>query len=106
MNVSFNDKEKKIVSCIEEITGVKPKIEQEKPVEKADNLRKYRIKKILLLSSSYDYFLLEEEGRLSTLFKERHSYDEIEVPPEITHVESGEKCLKLLGENNFDLLIV
>ena len=106
MNISFNDKEKKIVSCIEEITGVKPKVDQESIVKKADNLRKYRIKKILLLSSSYDYFLLEEEGRLSSLFTERHSYDESEIPPEITHIESGEECLKLLGENNFDLLII
>jgi len=106
MNVSFNDKEKKIVSCIEEITGIKPKIVREIASKKADDLRKYRIKRILLLSSSYDYFLLEEEGRLSTLFKERHSYDESESPPEIVHVESGEECLKILGENNFDLLII
>jgi len=106
MNISFNDKEKKIVSCIEEITGVKPKVDQESTVKKADNLRKYRIKRILLLSSSYDYFLLEEEGRLSSLFTERHSYDESETPPEITHIESGEECLKLIGENNFDLLII
>ncbi len=50
-------------------------------------------------------FLLEEEGRLSNLFKERHTYDS-ESPPEITHVESGEECLKRVSKNNFDLIII
>lgn len=105
MKISIDDKEKKIVSCIEEITGIKPKIDQENTIKKVDNLRKYRIKKILLLASSYDYFLLEEEGRLSNLFKERHTYDS-ESPPEITHIESSGECLKRVSKNNFDLIII
>lgn len=104
MNVSYIDKEKKILSCIEEITGLKPSI-PEIPTKKVEDLRRYQIKKILLLSSSYDYFLLEEEGRLSSILKERHFLDE-SSGTEVVHVELAEECLSVLEKNSYDLLII
>jgi len=88
----INDKEQKIKTTIEEITGIKPEITQEISYDLLKDYRSFKIKKILLLSSSFDYFLLEEEGRLSGLLAKYCSYDTQEKPPEITHIETGKDC--------------
>lgn len=103
----INDKEEKIKSTIEDITGKKPDIKHEILYDLVKDYRTFQIKKILILSSSsFNYFLLEEEGRLKTLFSEISKYDDNYSAPEIIHVETGEDCLKLLEKNVFDLLII
>ena len=104
--MSKNNKEQIIQKKIEEITGLKTDINQEVCFDLVKNFRRYRVKKILLLSSSFDYFLLEEEGRLSSLFNEWCSYSDEGTPPDITHVETGEECLRIIDKENFDLLII
>lgn len=64
----INDKEEKIKSAIEEITGKKPDLKHEILYDLIKDYRTFQIKKILLLSSTFNYFSLEEEGRLKTLF--------------------------------------
>ncbi len=105
MNIQFNDKEKKIINSIIEITGVKPSIIKQQESEKEPIREPYYIKDILLLASSYHFFQLEEEGRLSFLLKEYAETYGRKVPPRITHVETREECLKLLTERSFDLVI-
>jgi len=104
MNIRFNDREKKIIRCIEEITGVTPHIVHEPEGKQSPDTDLFHIKNILILSSSYNYFLLEEEGRLSTLFTERQTEDN--NIPMITHVESSEECQALLKKKTYDLLII
>jgi len=108
MNTSFNEKEKKIISVIEEITGITPTRNQEPDdnTKEKTTVPLFRIKRILILASSYNYFLLEEEGRLGTLFTERHLYEKNNVPPDITHVESWKECVERLDKENYDLLII
>jgi hypothetical protein len=106
MNIRFNDKENKIIQCIEDITGVKPTIAQETEREHLTDHRPFHIKNILLLSSSFHFFQLEEEGRLRTLFTERQMYSEQVSVPSITHVETGKECLELLKKNMYNLLIL
>ena len=106
MNIRFNDKENKIIQCIEDITGVKPTIAQETEREYLTDHRPFHIKNILLLSSSFHFFQLEEEGRLRTLFTERQMYNEQVSVPSITHVETGKECLELLKKNMYNLLIL
>jgi hypothetical protein len=106
MNIRFNDREKKIISCIEEITGITPSIVKQQELEKEQHVEPYHIKQILLLSSSYHFFQLEEEGRLSSLLQEHYAPLGREAPPQITHVEGKEDCLSLLTNQQFDLVIV
>jgi hypothetical protein len=106
MNIRFNDKEKKIISCIEEITGITSSIIKQKELEKEHQVESYHIKQILLLSSSYHFFQLEEEGRLSSLLQRHYESYGHEAQPQITHVESEEECLSLLKNQQFDLVIV
>jgi hypothetical protein len=106
MNIRFNDKENKIIQCIEDITGVKPTIAQETERVRPSDYRSFHIKDILLLSSAFHFFQLEEEGRLRTLFTERQMYNEQDSVPSITHVETGKECLELLKKNTYNLLIL
>jgi hypothetical protein len=106
MNIRFNDREKKIISCIEEITGVTPVIPSSKDQEKEQQIKPFYINKILLLSSAFHYFQLEEEGRLSSLLREYCARDGRVTTPTITHVESQEECLSILSSNSYDLFII
>jgi hypothetical protein len=106
MNIRFNDREKKIINCIEEITGITPTISIQPEPEKEQQIEPYRIKQILLLSSSYHFFQLEEEGRLSSLLQENYASHGRDSPPQITHVESQEECFSLLKNQRFDLVII
>jgi hypothetical protein len=106
MNIWFNDREKKIIDCIEEITGVTPTIVKQKELEKQHHVEPYHIKQILLLSSSYHFFQLEEEGRLSSLLQGHYESYGHDAQPRITHVEGEEECLSLLKNQYFDLVII
>lgn len=106
MNIRFNDREKKILSCIEEITGITPTITKQQELEKEQRVESYHIKQILLFSSAYHYFQLEEEGRLSSLLQGYYASYGREDPPHITHVESQEECVSLLTNQQFDLVII
>ena len=100
------EKEKKIISAVEEITGIKIKTEKKKSHEFIKKFRQFQIKKILLISSTFDYFLLEEEGRLKNLFSKSYSYNKDEAPPDISHVETGEDAIKHIQKEEYDLIII
>ncbi|MFX0174138.1 MAG: PEP/pyruvate-binding domain-containing protein [Candidatus Hodarchaeota archaeon] len=64
-----------------------------------------RINKVLLVSSYYDNFILEEDGRLSDqIFEEFHNLN-LRTLPSITRVTSAKEALKLVKEKEFDLVI-
>jgi len=99
-------KEEAIKKKIEEITGHKPKESSTFVLETGKHIRPFSIKKILLLSSSYDYFLLEEEGRIEKLFHHIYPKDLPLQPPEIIHVESVKEAENYLDDDQFDLFII
>ncbi|MHA2108091.1 MAG: PEP/pyruvate-binding domain-containing protein [Candidatus Hodarchaeales archaeon] len=64
-----------------------------------------RINKVLLVSSYYDNFILEEDGRLSDqIFEEFHNLN-LRTLPVITRVATASEALSLLDEHSFDLVI-
>ncbi len=64
-----------------------------------------RINKVLLVSSYYDNFILEEDGRLSDqIFEEFHNLN-LRTLPSITRVASAKDALTLVKEKEFDLII-
>ncbi len=99
-------KEEAIKNKIEQITGFKLKDKSNLILETGKHLRPFSIKKVLLLSSSYDYFLLEEEGRIEKLFHRIYPKDLPLQPPEISQVESKKDVEYFLDNDQFDLLII
>jgi len=100
----MDKKLEKIKGAIEEATGKSPKIRAAKT--SSENLEASLVSDVLLFSTSYDYFLIQEEGRLDSLVEEKFSYGGIRQPPNIHHVETEENCRKNLQELQTDLLII
>ncbi len=75
-------------------------------LKKFQKLMRYKIQEILLVSSIYDYYLFEEDGRLYELIRSEYQNLNLSQAPEITHVTTGEEAIELLkAEHNFDLII-
>ncbi|MCK5878361.1 MAG: phosphoenolpyruvate synthase [Holophagae bacterium] len=75
---------------------------------KSDSLRdlmQYHVQEVLLVSSMYDAFLLEEDGRLSArVFGDFMDLDLHHIP-RITRVSSASEALEALQTENFDMVI-
>ncbi|HRI45744.1 MAG TPA: response regulator, partial [Ignavibacteriaceae bacterium] len=74
-------------------------------IKKFQKLMKFKIRDILLVSSLYDYYLFEEDGRLYDLIRLEYQSLNLSHAPEITHVSTGEEALELASNNNYDLII-
>jgi len=68
-------------------------------------LMPFRVREILLVSSLYDAFIIEEEGLISELIIGEYQHLLLSSPPRITRVSSGEKALSKLKECKYDLVI-
>lgn len=73
--------------------------------QRFQKLMPYKIRDILLVSSLYDSYLFEEDGRLYELLRREYQGLNLNHSPELTHVSSGEEALEVLKENHFDLII-
>ncbi len=75
-------------------------------IQDFQKLMRYKIRDILLVSSLYDQYLFEEDGRLYELIREEFQVLNLSHPPEVTHVSSGKEAMELItsGEH-FDLII-
>ena len=75
-------------------------------IKKFQRLMHFKIREILLVSSIYDNYLFEEDGRLYELIRQEYQNLNLSHSPEITHVTSGKEAIELLtNEDNFDLII-
>ena len=68
-------------------------------------LMPFRVRRVLLLASRYDAFMLEEDGRLSEMLA--HSYSQRLLPyvPEVNHACTAAAALKNLEHESCDLVI-
>jgi len=64
-----------------------------------------KVSEILLVSSPYDAFIMEEGGRLAERIIHEYRGLNLTHPPRITWVSSVESALNALSEKNFDLVI-
>lgn len=70
-----------------------------------EKLMQRRIHKVLLICSSYDAFILEEDGRIEEqIFKEYVSLN-LNYPPSFRRVSSGAEALELQKQEPSDLVI-
>lgn len=69
-------------------------------------LMAFRVREILLVSSSYDAYIMEEDGSLAMrIIKEYHGLN-LTRPPRITSVSTVEQALGLLDKKAFDLVLI
>ncbi|MBN1276489.1 MAG: hypothetical protein JXA35_03285 [Deltaproteobacteria bacterium] len=68
-------------------------------------LMKIKVREILLVSSPYDAFILEEDGSLASRIVNEYSGLNLSLPPRVTRTSSAHEALKLLGEKEFDMVI-
>jgi CheY-like chemotaxis protein len=69
------------------------------------SLMPFRVRDILLVSSAYDAFVLEEDGSLSDRLFYQYSELNLSWAPRITHAATAEHALLLLEERRFDLVL-
>ena len=69
-------------------------------------LMQFRVRRILLASSLYDSFILEEDGSLSEMLLSEYMGLNLLNAPSITRVSTGRDALaRLQGDHRFDLII-
>ncbi|MCK4873874.1 MAG: hypothetical protein KAS72_14230 [Phycisphaerales bacterium] len=65
-----------------------------------------RVREVLLVSSLYDAFILEEDGQVSELIFKEYARLNMRYAPRVTRVPTAERALELLDAGDtFDLLI-
>ena len=70
------------------------------------DLMRFRIRDILLVSSLYDLYLFEEDGRLYELIRKEYHGLNLSHSPELTRVSSGRDAINIAKkEKRFDLII-
>ncbi len=69
------------------------------------SLMQFRVQEILLVSTFYDAYIFEQDGRLAEqIFGEFHQLN-LTYSPRITSVPTGTAALRKIEEKNFDLVI-
>jgi CheY-like chemotaxis protein len=70
------------------------------------NLMRRRIRDVLLVSSLYDLYLFEEDGRFDELIGNEYQHLNLSHSPELTRVSSGNEAIVLAKEERrFDLIL-
>jgi CheY-like chemotaxis protein len=70
------------------------------------NLMQRRVKKILLISTFYDAYIFEHDGRLAEQIVGDYMQLNLTTVPQITSVPTAGEALRVLGREQFDLIIV
>lgn len=65
-----------------------------------------KIQEILLISSPYDAFRIEEDGSLASRIINEYSGLNLSKPPRVTRLASATEALSLLAQKDFDMVIV
>ncbi len=64
-----------------------------------------KVKDILLVSSPYDAFIMEEDGRLASRIINEYRGLNLSQPPRVTRTSSANEALALLEKKKFDMII-
>ncbi len=81
-------------------------------MESAVNVRRFndlirsRVREVLLVSSSFDYFILQEDGTLTELVFLEYEELSLSSSPRFTHAATPEEALERLRERHFDLVLI
>ncbi len=70
-----------------------------------DSLMKRRVYKVLIICSNYDFFMIEEDGRIDEQIFNEYVALNLRYPPMFIHAESAQRAFDLLQRENIDLII-
>ena len=74
-------------------------------LDQINRLMPFKVKRILLVASLYDYFVLEEDGRLHELLLKTYQQWNLGYVPHLVRVSGGENALSLLRKESVDLVV-
>ncbi|MDX1740797.1 MAG: hypothetical protein R3178_05860, partial [Rhodothermales bacterium] len=78
----------------------------ERRIRGFQDLMAHRVQDILLVSSSYESFILSEDGQLEELVLSQFLELNLHHPPDLTHISTGEGAIELaLSEDRYNLII-
>ena len=66
---------------------------------------RYKIREILLVSSIYDNYLFEEDGKLYELISEEYQSLNLSFAPKLIHVTTGEEALEMLSGGHIPMIL-
>jgi DNA-binding NarL/FixJ family response regulator len=78
----------------------------EAPFMKFDALMQFRVRHILLVSSLYDSYVLEEDGRLTDLVFSEHLEYNLAVTPRVRRASTAEEALNIISRQDIDIVLV
>lgn len=70
-----------------------------------NKLMQKRINNVLLVCSTYDAFMLEEDGRINEKIFNEYTSLNLRYPPQFSRASSSTMAFDLLGRNHYDLVI-
>tara|TARA_Y100000994_G_scaffold32339_1_gene22818 strand:+ start:688 stop:3663 length:2976 start_codon:yes stop_codon:yes gene_type:complete len=70
------------------------------------DLMLYRIHEILLISSPYDAYILEQDGKLTEQILSEYIGMNLSYAPRVWNVSTGKSAIDMLSKRNFDLIII
>jgi DNA-binding NtrC family response regulator len=73
---------------------------------KFDALMQMRVKHVLLVSSPYDSFVLEEDGKLTDLIYNEYLELNLSITPHVKRASTAAEALEILRTQSIDLVIV
>ncbi len=77
-----------------------------KQQRKLSDLMQHRVREVLLVSSLYDSYILQEDGHLTEKVYMEYETLSLSSAPRFTHVGSGAAALELVNLRRFDLVLV
>jgi hypothetical protein len=69
------------------------------------NLMRSKVSEILLVSTFYDAFIFEQDGRLSQQIYGEYQQLNLSTAPRITNVPTGKEAIEILQDKSFDMVI-
>lgn len=70
-----------------------------------NELMQNRINKVLIVCSNYDFYMLEEDGRIDERIFNEYTSLNLRYPPSFLHANSAKRAIKMLASDKIDLVI-
>ena len=69
------------------------------------DLMQNRINKVLIVCSNYDYYMLEEDGRIDERIFNEYTALNLRFPPSFSHANSAKRAISTMHSDKIDLVI-
>ena len=70
-----------------------------------DKLMQNRINKVLIVCSNYDFYMLEEDGRIEERIFNEYTSLNLRHPPNFIHANSARRAIKMMKTHQIEIVI-